>query len=440
MTAQATTGGPLASLLAELDKCVRCGQCRVVCPVFAELRREKFTSRGKVSLVRAAAQGDIGLSDGFYETLDNCLLCMACVANCSTGVRTDAIVLAGRAAFVEKRGLTTAQRLVRRGLLAGPGIKGAASRLQTLFFGRLPDRSGMRARFPLPLLRADQVMPRLAATPFRDRPRQTGPDNGETVIFFTGCMANYAYTGVAEAVVAVLEALGVRVVVPRDQSCCGAAMLNMGDRATATAQARANAAVLGKALERHRGARIVVPCPTCGLALKRHHPDLLATEDTLAHAARSVAHATMDISEYLADVIGPERLARHIAAPVARRTAYHHPCHLNRGQGVTGQPLALLRMACPDGFTDMAEAERCCGMGGSYFLSNPDTSKAILERKMDCVAQSGAALVATGCPACMLQLDDGLARRDMPGRALHTVEVLAMAMGLALTGSGEKTS
>ena len=431
MTARAEPGGPFAPLLAELDKCARCGECRVVCPVFAQMRREKFTAKGKVALIRAAAHGDIGFSDGFYESLGNCLLCMACVERCSTGVRTDALVTAARAAFVEHRGLKAAQRIVRRGLLAGPGTKRAASRLQRLLFARLPERSGMRARFPLPLLRADQVVPELTARPFRDRPRRPGPQAPtETAIFFTGCMANHAYTSVAEAVVDVLEALGVRVIVPPDQTCCGAAMFINGDRATARDLARTNAEALGAALAAHPGARIVVPCSTCGLTLTRHHLELLADEESMAARARTVAGATMDISQYLVDVIGSGRIKASLAGAVTRSTTYHDPCHLARGLGVRAQPRDLLALACGDNFTDMAEADRCCGMAGTYFLANPATSRAIQERKMDNVAASKARLVATGCPACMLQIDDGLARRGLPARALHTVEILAMAMGL----------
>ena len=316
---------PLSGLLAELDKCSRCGECRVVCPVFERMRREKFAAKGKVALLKAAAKGDIGLSDSFYEALGNCLLCMACVDNCSCGVRTDAIVTAGRAAFVQARGLKAAQRLVRRGLLAGPGLRRVASGAQKLLFSRLPGRSGLRARFPLPLLREGQMAPKLAATPFRDRLGdrlgKAGPSGpaqadapGDTVIYFTGCMADHAYTGIAQAVVDVLEALDVRVVAPRGQSCCGAAMLNMGDRATALEQARDNAAVLATALKLHPGARIVTACSTCGLALKRHHPELLAG-DGLEDAARAVAVAAMDIAEYLADVVGPERLAPGASPP-----------------------------------------------------------------------------------------------------------------------------
>lgn len=424
----------LSALKDELDKCTRCGECRVACPVFDVLRREKFASKGKVALVRAAANGELELSDSFYEALSQCLLCMACVDRCSSNVRTDLIVTAARAAFVERRGLSAAQRLVRKGLLSGPMVKRAASAAQRLLFSQLPERSGLRARFPLPWLRPGQVVPRLAAVPFRDtfrgRPRKPGPKGAsETVILFTGCMANHAYTGVAQATVDVLEAVGVRVVVPEEQACCGAAMLNMGDRDTALAQARVNATALGAALEAHPRARIVTPCSTCTMALTRHHPELLADE-ALAETALAVAAASMDVSAYLADVVGPERLAARITAPLAKRITYHDPCHLARGLGVREQPRALLRLACGEHFTDMAEADRCCGMAGTYFLSNPGTSQTIQERKVGNVAASGADVVATGCPACILQLDDGLARAHSPARAEHTIELLAQAMGL----------
>lgn len=415
-------------LKEELEKCLRCGECRSVCPVFDATRNEKFAARGKIALLMAAADGDIGLSDSFSKGLSNCLLCMACVANCSNNVPTDKLVVQGRTIFAFEHGLPILQRIIY-GSLAGAGAGApafkAAHTMQKILFKKLPNTSGMRRRFPLPLVDAGQHLPELAETPFRDAnpPSPPGANTKNHVLFFTGCMSNYAYTNISEAVLKVLKALGKEVVIP-EQHCCGAPMYLSGDVQKAQELAHINTALLSQFSD----SIIVVACPTCGMMLKKHLPELVSKKYLLK--AESIAPRTMDISEFLIHSVGLDVIRRHISQPVLRTITYHDPCHLNRGQGIHQEPRDLLTLVCGTLLREMEDADRCCGLAGTYSLLNRKTSQLIQKKKSEKLRQSGADLVATGCPGCIMQLQDGAGRIGVQCKVRHTIEILAQAMGL----------
>jgi glycolate oxidase iron-sulfur subunit len=163
---------------------------------------------------------------------------------------------------------------------------------------------------------------------------------------------------------------------------------------------------------------------------KTLYPELFAGDPELSEAAADLASRTFDISEYLVHEIGLERVAGKIVSPCGLRTTYHDPCHLKRAQGVSGEPRRLLELACPGSFAEMEEPDRCCGLGGTYGVTHREMSKKIRGRKVQSILDAQAGQVATGCPACMIQLQDGLHQEAPKIQVRHTIEVLAQAMGV----------
>jgi len=163
---------------------------------------------------------------------------------------------------------------------------------------------------------------------------------------------------------------------------------------------------------------------------KTLYPELFAQDPELSQAAADLASRTCDISEYLVHEIGLEAIAGQIVSPCGLRTTYHDPCHLKRAQGVSREPRRLLELACPDSFAEMKQPDRCCGLGGTYGVTHREMSKKIRNRKVQNILDVQAGQVATGCPACMIQLQDGLHQEAPKIRARHTIEVLAQAMGV----------
>lgn len=416
--------------VGELDKCSKCGECRSVCPVFALDHLERHVARGKLGLTEAILDGGLDLSKGYEASIGHCLLCLACVENCGGNVRVDRIVKAARADLVEDHGLPFLKRIVFKALAEGKGglnfLGRSSALLQYLLFKRLPKTSGLRRRFPLPLIDRDQYIPALTWRPFRSRVSEAVPQGEirETVVFFTGCGANYMFPHVAEALTRVLTNLGIKVLVPEDQMCCGAPMEAGGDAPAAMTSAKHNLDLLASL-----DTKIVVPCASCGSMLKHGYVELMSGDDTYRDPARRVSGRTYDIAEYLVKDVGLNRIADAMKRPYPHVATYHDPCHLGRGQGVVDEPRALLKRACGDHFAEMNEANRCCGSGGAYGLTHREASLAILDRKTRNAATAGADVLATGCPACLIQLQEGILRAGLEIKPVHTVEILDWCMG-----------
>jgi len=412
----------------ELKKCVKCGACRAHCPVFSALGREPVSARGKIALVRAALAGDIGLDARTRSDMSKCLLCARCVEKCANDVPTDLIVLAAREAVAGKSGLTALHRMVGL-LLRNRDLMGKGALLASLFrpllFRRVPASSGLQLRFPLPFVGGRRSVPALAAKPFLDRYPEVinGTPGRPRIIFFAGCMINFIYPEIGEAAVAILESLGCTIIIPRDQQCCGFPSLSGGDTATFLHLAEKNIA----ALERHHADYIMTACASCGGAFHRMYPRLLADRrPDLAERFRVLADRFVDAAvllDHLGFAPGRTRDSK------SGRVAYHDPCHL-RSRSITREPRALIAASPGVELVEMKGAHSCCGLGGTFNLHHYSTSMEINAAKISAIREAGVEAVATGCPGCMLQLSDGLLRRGVRVRVLHTLEILARTLNV----------
>ena len=292
---------PLKRIEKEIKKCVKCGACRAHCPVFGTLKREPAAARGKVALARALLAGELALDDRTYMDMSKCLLCGSCVEKCANDVPTDEIVIAARAALAQYRGLTTFHRAVgrfirnRKIMNAGAAM---AALMGPLLFRKVPATSGLRLRFPLPLIGNKRYIPRIAVKPFLERhPEVIAGANGKpTVVYFVGCMTNFVYTGIGEAALALLTHLGCTVIIPREQQCCGIPGMSGGDLATLHYLAEKNLA----ALEKYKADYILTACPSCGAALHKYYPTILGKKHPeLLPRFQSIADKTVDAAVLL---------------------------------------------------------------------------------------------------------------------------------------------
>jgi glycolate oxidase iron-sulfur subunit len=407
----------------ELKKCVKCGACRAHCPAFSAFQRETAVARGKVAIAQHVIAGDVVPDDETYAIMSKCLLCGSCVEKCPNDVPTDEIVIAAREALAEQRGLTTFHaavgRVIRNRRLMKMGALSARI-LGPLFFRKVPETSGLRLRFPLPFIGNKRHIPRIATKPFMDRHPEVIPGEAgkPRVIYFVGCMTNFVYTEIGEAALALFRHLGCTVIIPKDQQCCGLPGMSGGDLGTVRELAEKNLA----ALERYEADYIVTACATCGGALHKlyplvvgkRHPELKARLDALAAKNIDAAVLLQKLGLHPEETGAGERLA----------VTYHDPCHL-RTRAITSQPRELLRAAGGVEFVEMEGADRCCGLGGTFNVYHYDASRRINAPKAEAIARTGAAVVATGCPGCMMQLEDGLHHQGGKTRVMHTLEILA---------------
>ncbi len=393
-------------------QCSRCGKCRSVCPVFAELRAEPYVARGKVQLYKALLNGTLEATEKYRELISFCLLCGRCTENCPNGVETEKIVLRARSKLVDSRGLPFIKRNVFQHMLKNNGRLNLAAGMlylcQHLGLRSLVRKTGL---LPGPLKNMEQLLPALAARPLRSQlPAVINPP-GQVKIkvgYFTGCLSQYVFTETGKNVARILTRMGAQVVIP-EQYCCGMPAFTAGDRMNAAALARMNVAAF-----QDTGVEMVITdCATCGSTWRNKYPELLGEE---------LPFRVMDICQFLAQWGLPDTSGLPCQVPVP--VTYHDPCHLARHMQVREEPRALLRGIPGMEFIEMREADHCCGASGSFQLEHQDLAARIGERKINNILATGARVVATGCPSCRLHLARLLQGRDAGITVVHPVDLL----------------
>jgi glycolate oxidase iron-sulfur subunit len=393
-------------------KCMKCGNCQAVCPIFKETLREVGVARGKISLVENLLNGKIEMTEGLADRFSLCTTCMACSANCPNAVPFDKIILAARAEAVRRKGLHPIKKVIFKTLklqrLFDFGMK-TGSKFQGLAMKRIEGKDyGARLRVDIGLGK-DKVFPHLAAKPLRSLYKNVVevPNRKMRVGFFTGCMINYFYTDMGKAVIDVLKANNVEVIIPSEQGCCGIPASVNGDVESARAMAKRNLQAFEK---------------SCGSAWKHSYGQLLEGDPEYGQLAAKWEKKTYDINEFLVKVVPfkKEGLGR-----INRKVTYHDPCHLNRGQGITKEPREILQGIPGIELTEMKEPGRCCGMAGSFSIVHPDLSLKISDKKIADIAGTKTETVATGCPACRLQIQSGVVNAGLPQNVVHPVQLLA---------------
>ncbi|WP_088226583.1 (Fe-S)-binding protein [Desulfosporosinus sp. FKB] len=424
----------LDSINEELHKCMKCGNCQAVCPIYKETRQEVGVARGKISLAEFILSGEAEMTEGMAERFSLCTTCMACNQNCPCGVRFDKIILAARAEAVRKKGLHPVKKIAFTALkmqrLFDFGMK-TGSVFQGVALKHLPHKSDRLARMRFDIgIGTEKVFPMLAKRPLRSElPEVVKVKNPKMrVAFFTGCMINYFYTDIGKAVVEVLTENDIEVVIPRGQGCCGIPASVNGDTVSARALARRNL----RAFERLGADALVVACSSGGTAWKHVFMELLENDPEFSTLAKKWSEKSYDISEFLIHKVPfkKEGLGR-----VDRKVTYHDPCHLNRGQGINKEPREILKSIPGVELIEMKEPGRCCGMAGSFSLVHPDLSVKISDRKIADISQTQTNTVATGCPACRLQLQSGVENAGIQEQVMHTVQILAESYRAGKKGS-----
>ncbi|PYN04451.1 MAG: glycolate oxidase [Candidatus Rokuibacteriota bacterium] len=405
--------GPDAPDVEEIRKCVHCGICLPTCPTYRVLGEEMDSPRGRIYLMRAAAEGRVELSETFRRHLDLCLGCRACETACPSGVRFGSLLEATRAQL-RRHGPPPKHRLLEAfafSLFPEPARLGAA-----LAAFRLYRASGLRA-----LVRAIGVLrlaPTLAAMdalldevpragPLPELVPARGRVRGRAGLL-TGCVQRQLYPQVNRDTARLLAIAGYEVVIPTGQGCCGALELHAGLVDAYSARARTLAASFPSDLD-----FVVTNAAGCGSAMKEYGNRL----PELAPFAGRVR----DVIEVLA---GAELPLGRLDLTVT----YHDACHLAHGQRVRQEPRELLRRIPGLKLVELGDSDLCCGSAGVYNLLEPGIADELLELKIARIAETGARLVAAANPGCLLQIASGCRQRGLDVTLVHPVELLARAV------------
>ena len=415
------------SLLAKLDyavlqQCMHCGMCLPTCPTYDETKRERNSPRGRISLMRAVADGDLQASRAFAEEMYYCLGCLACETACPAGVDYGSLFETARAEVERTGTAATPQRnfwrwLTLRHLFLKPRLLRALgtglrfhqqSGLQTLV-----RKSGLLRFLPPSLRNLEPQTPTIAPAFSNEliaEVEQPAPPARYRVALLTGCVQDLIFPDINRDTADVLLANGCEVLTPPVQPCCGSLHAHNGDLESARQLARRQLDLFPvAALD-----AIITNAGGCGSHLKKYG-HLLADDPAYAARAHAWDAKVKDIHEFL--------IQTGCRIPTAgcgeTSVTYHESCHLCHGQKITSQPRQLLKLIPGLSLTELPESSWCCGSAGIYNITQPEQSAKLLTRKLTHLATTQAPVVATANPGCHLQLQNGLTAQ--PGHPCQTV-------------------
>ncbi len=404
----------------QIRECVKCGACQANCPTYGSKRKEGAVARGKITLAASVLDGETKLEKELLQDMSMCMMCGSCVTVCPNKVPTDQIVGAMRRQITDEKGMSLIGKGVETVLghpkLMKTLIKGGAL-ASPLLFKKVPESSGLRLRFPTPIMNKRTIPPMAKKTLFDRFPEFIeGKPGMPTVGFFTGCSITYMYPEIGEKMVRVLKHMGFSIYMPHSQGCCGIPGLSSGAGKLVEKLAENNVKVFGERKVDH----IVTACASCNGGIGEYYETMKADYDAFAHKV-------VDIQVFLQQQGLVEKLAALPKWDKRTRVTYHDPCHL-RLQGITKEPRAVLKALPNIDFVEMEGAGKCCGLGGTFSVYHYDTSKDIGAKKIPGLKESGASHLATACPGCIMQLQDNINHAGLSVEACHILDFVNEAL------------
>ena len=407
----------------DLDRCVHCGLCLNACPTYRELGVEMDSPRGRIYQMAQVAAG-APVTPSYVEHISLCLACRGCETACPSGVQYGKLVEAARseieAVTTRPRGERLLRKFVFGHLLQSPGLLKTFGAMLYLYqasgMQRVMRSSGLMQLFGK-LGRLESLSPPAEPPFFFSKIGKTFPAEGAQryrVAFLAGCIANVSFARLNEATVRVLRKNGCEVVVPAEQTCCGALHVHSGLRDEARKLARRNIdAVLDSNFD-----AVITNAAGCGSTLKEYD-ELLDHDAAYAAKAKKFTSLMKDVNEFLASIELNPQMGK---VPVT--VTYQDSCHLAHGQRVRTQPRTLLRAVPGLEFREMPMSDLCCGSAGIYNVIQNEMAMTVLKSKMDFVNGTKAEVIATANPGCMLQLQAGARLHGNGQRVAHVVELL----------------
>jgi len=445
---------PRQSRLENLDysvvqQCMHCGLCLPVCPTYDATKMERNSPRGRIALMRAIADGQLEATKAFGEEMYFCLGCLACMTACPAGVNYAGLFEHARAEAEEAGVLKSPMRNWLRDFtlrwlfmdLNRLQLLGRALRLcQQLGLQALVRRSGALKLLPKRLRELEamtpDIQPRFSADLIAPVTPAAGPKRFR-VALLTGCAQDLIFSDVNRDTVEVLARNGCEVITPPEQPCCGSLHAHNGEWELARELARRQI----EQFPPEQFDAIITNAGGCGSHLK-HLATLLADDPVYRDRAAVWDRKVKDIHEWLVEIgfrvpslefraKGEDAKSAQFETlnpkPETLTVTYHESCHLCHGQQITSQPRQLLRAIPGLKLVELPESSWCCGSAGVYNLVQPEMANALLERKLAHLKSTGAGVVATGNPGCLLQLLNGAKQQGLNVRVAHPVTLLAEA-------------
>ena len=401
-----------------LRACVHCGFCTATCPTYVLLGDELDSPRGRIYLIKDMLENGRAGTGDVVKHVDRCLSCLSCMTTCPSGVHYMHLVDHARA-HIEKTYRRNPYNRLLRAILASVIPYPKRFRI-ALIAGTLA--RPLAPLFALVGLRSLAAMLRLSSLPAPLPAEGTrtyaaqGPRKGR-VALLSGCAGPVLKPSINDATIRLLNRLGIEIVIPAGEGCCGSLVHHMGREAESHAHAKANidawtAELAGEGLD-----AIIINASGCGTTVK-DYGFMLRTDSVYAAKAARISALAKDVCEYLAGIGLPEP-----SKSSGLTVAYHAACSLQHGQKIVRQPKELLAKM---GFAvkDVPEGHLCCGSAGTYNILQSDIADSLRDRKIARIEQLEPDVVAAGNIGCITQIATGT---GIP--VIHPVELLDWAAG-----------
>ncbi|MCP4159508.1 MAG: (Fe-S)-binding protein [Deltaproteobacteria bacterium] len=417
----------------QLITCMRCGMCQSVCPLYNETLSETDVARGKLAILK-------GVSEQFFENIEDvnkvinkCLLCGSCAANCPSGVKVTDIFIKARVALINYEGLSTAKKIIFRKVLSNPSF---FNKLLS-FFSKFQGVAIKKTKFDSSCFRINigdrkRHFPKIAPTSFYDRMKKknrkqisNNKKTGLKVGFYAGCILDKFFPDIAEKVVDILEYHGAAVTLLDKTGCCGIPAIASGDLETFIKLTTLNADLF----EEYGCDYYVTACATCTSTIKKTWPLVLDDQNKeISEKVKIISEKTFDIHRFITEKLSVELPSN--SGEKRGIVTYHDPCHLKKSLGIYKEPRDLIKQNPLYEFVESDKSDSCCGMGGSFNLNHYDISKKIGEKKFKNLIKTECQFIATGCPACMMQIRDVAAANKSNVKIKHSIEIYWESLNL----------
>ncbi|PLX53938.1 MAG: (Fe-S)-binding protein [Desulfobacteraceae bacterium] len=408
-------------VFSEALRCIRCGACANVCPVYSKVGGHKY---GHVYI------GAIGLiltlfyhgKENDRAIVRNCINCQACKEICPVDIDLPHLIKKTYRAVLDQDGKTPAKNVLLSKVLKNRKLFHFILRNAYLAQKPLAKKKAMIRHLPhfFEKEHGFRSLPLIAKTPFRDqwetmRPQVVQPKY--TIALFAGCAADFIYPEQSSALIKVLQKYDVQVEFPMDQTCCGLPVLMAAEEETAKEVALQNL----KAVMSEKYDYILTLCASCGSHLKHNYPKIFKDASLTPENLKAFSDKIIDFSSFVVNVLKASSKDFNVTV---EKVAYHSPCHLCRGMQVTNEPRKLIEIAGYQ-YVPSKDEDVCCGFGGSYSVDFPEISAEILKKKLDDVQAADARILVSDCPGCVLQLGGGMDKRGGEIQVKHITELLA---------------
>ncbi|MGJ7912572.1 (Fe-S)-binding protein [Neobacillus sp. LXY-1] len=418
----------------ELLNCMRCGFCLPACPTYKMSGyKESHTPRGRIAMMKAVVDGLIEPDEDFERSLELCLGCLACESVCPSGVKYGQLLEDARDIVAQNKKYSLPVRMVRKtvfdGLFPHPNrmknMTGLLGFYQRSGLQSIARKIGFLGLIPEHLALMEKVLPELPSrSELRNRPEHLEPVGMKThrVAFFSGCLMDSLFLKTNDATMKLMQLAGCEIVIPQDQTCCGALHGHYGEKTSSKDLAKRNIS----AFEELNVDFIITNAGGCGGFLV-DYGHLLKDEPEWVERAKNFSNKIKDISEILVAVDFHKKVKLELPSQII---TYQDSCHLRNVMKTEAAPRTLLRSINGAVYQEMNDAGHCCGSAGIYNIIESEMSMKMLDYKMEQAKQTQAATIVTANPGCLLQMKLGIEKEGLSTkmRGVHIVDLLLEAV------------